>query len=549
MGRTGTYGCCGGRVTRGMHFCDDLDDDEDDVSTPSSTSNNAASNAFSKASSFTAATDASKVTEQGAAAIDKTKNLMSQYSANDAVESAKASALANADPKAITSAIPDTKSLFNQNMEKLNGQLSSTVPEADKAIEAANSNLTDLAGNLTGQASGALQKPTTFITNLSKESVVPFELPGMSSPFDLGSMSDGLLDRISSFSGLSSITNSSQLTSALSNISSNFSSAISTATSFAGNMNIPGIGNATSLLGNIQNAIPSSISSGLSSMSSLSLDNIVDKVSSYMPDNVKNIANLVSDEYKSLTNNISSVLSSLPGVDGAVDALKGALKSSNSDSVYGNITDALGNQWSGIAEESRYSLTDVRKLQNAAKPICPELPNLDELVDFSKLKSLYDTLLNLAANNGLTDLLDKLLACGESIYSDTRSMTILASQATAAASKGDIATLQTIVNFAGASRIPDPVATIRSTLSNLPNTDSSTMTALRALSSSLGVVFEDITKNETGNYSAPAIFAMIQNDPAPLDYVSDDSSLKYTALAVLDQYSIANPSDVSYMGI
>lgn len=457
---------------------------------------------------------------------------------SDIVKNAQGSALATMNMSSIINAIPSTKDLFKSSPRQLPDiALNSTTNEYIKNIQASSENYTDFAEGLGSPTNSNAEGTTTFITNTSRESVIPFELPGISGPFDIGSMGGDLLGRIGDMSGLGNITNGSQLTKALGNISNNFSDLMNTATSFVGNMTeLP-----NTLLGGVTDAVNSAVGG-------FSFGGLMDSVSNFIPDSVKNIVSSVTDVASNVANSITGVISQIPGLGGVADALNDVLNLSNG--TYKNITDLSGVQWNGIADNSKYSLKDLNQLHNSAQIICPDIPNLKDLVDFANLKNLYDTLISMATDNGLTNMLDSLLNCGQGMYSDVRTYDVLSSKIDSTARRGDLNTLEIIADTVGIGRFSNPTQTIRTVASNMLNNDSDSWEKLRQLSETLNVDPETILQTEFGSYSAPTIFAMSQDSTIVVDELGAKvPEIRKTALAVLDLYGNKKPTDRSYMGI
>ena len=351
------------------------------------------------------------------------------------VQKAIGSNIVGMDPKQLGSMLPDTQALFPSSANNLNKVLNSTT-NYDKNIGKSND---AMVKNVIAPSSngGAVQETTTFVTKLAKENVEGFNLPSALTGLNLSSLTSGALSRIANFAGLGSIVNSSQLSSALSKITSNFSNLKDIANQFSNGFS----GSNNTLFDNI---------SGNKYTNSSNSDGYG---SSY--------ENTSYYENKSL-NDLKNKAPTMSGIDSVLNDLF-----NSTNKKYPQVTDSSG----GIFGNSTTSYSELQQLQKLANEACGSDWNMKGYDNYGQNKNMYDLLLAMAGRNGLNGLLDSLMKCGNNAYTDSRSHDVLSSQIDTVARNGDVKTMLQIVEYSGRSRFTDPKSTLRTLAINMRNTD------------------------------------------------------------------------------
>ena len=125
-----------------------------------------------------------------------------------------------------------------------------------------------------------------------------------------------------------------------------------------------------------------------------------------------------------------------------------------------DITSKLGNNTSGL----------VSSLVNAAKDVCPGVTDMTGLTSTQQEQLEFDTLVNLAATNGINQLLKDLLGCGKSEagtdLNTSNTTNMLKSLLPSIAGKGDVLTLATAVSGVGSQNVAKPSQLLTTVIGN-----------------------------------------------------------------------------------
>ena len=366
------------------------------------------------------------------------------------VGDAIAGSLAGMDTKSIASKLPTSDYSFLKPDAAINSVIGSVTNEAKQVATKAMDNMNNVISGIAQNPSDALNQALVFVTNTSKESVQGLSLPDILAPFNLDELSKNTIGRLQEFTN-TLINSPASFTNALGSIYNEFQSGLNTAIQYANDI----ITSPLTLLDSTINSVISPV------------QNLMGDALSFIPDSLKDITTqLPGMDLGTQFNNIINSLPGIPGIEEAAAAILSHYKE------YPNITSNDGIVTSLANNTGQYSLGDITKLQKKATEFCPDIPALDSLIDFTNLKNIFDTLVELLAKNGLTDLLNALLECGEQMYNDNRTFDILANNINKAAKTGNTELVTTIATYAGLARIEDPKNILNITASNVGLTDS-----------------------------------------------------------------------------
>jgi flagellin-like hook-associated protein FlgL len=158
------------------------------------------------------------------------------------------------------------------------------------------------------------------------------------------------------------------------------------------------------------------------------------------------------------------------------------------------IADELGNPIDGIPAGLDHDT--VKEMSNKAKSICSG-SGLD-ISDFGKNLGLFDALLALAAEMGLTQLLKNLANCLN--YFDFNGEDVLSEKFPTSIANGDYKTADTIVDLIGKDRIKDPVGSVKELISKIPGNEEEPLPYVQHLMDNASVSNEDIYTSPVDNY-------------------------------------------------
>ena len=179
-----------------------------------------------------------------------------------------------------------------------------------------------------------------------------------------------------------------------------------------------------------------------------------------LPDSVGRYVNSRVDSFAKETS--ASILGDkLSSMKNIASLLPGVTDTTTLWSILGGLTGTYPQQKNNAGKDMRgtFGNTDADTatvIYQAANTICSNI-NRPDSFNFAQNKDLYDALLQLAANLGLTDLIAQLMKCmsGENAYFDKRTLNILKSCAKDAAGRGDIHTYKAITSGIGAFNVSD----------------------------------------------------------------------------------------------
>jgi hypothetical protein len=158
------------------------------------------------------------------------------------------------------------------------------------------------------------------------------------------------------------------------------------------------------------------------------------------------------------------------------------------------IADELGNPIDGIPTELGYDT--VKEMSDRAKSICSG-SGLD-ISDFGKNLGLFDALLSLASDMGLTQLLKNLANCLN--FFDFNGEDILSKKLPSVIKNGDYKTADTIVDLIGKDKLKDPIGSVKDLISKIPGTEEEPLPYVQHLMDNASVANKDIYTSPVDNY-------------------------------------------------
>lgn len=454
----------------------------------------------------------------------------------------QASQAINASLSSLTSNLSSFGSLFSSN--PLTGILTSTKGDAAKGPKEADSKIKSLASD----ASAAIATPVAFISKPIADTI---------KGIDTLSQGTGLKDYLSSM-------NSTEL----SNLAKSIGSPI---TSSDGVLN--SIIQTTNSLADTFKQIPDS----LSSMKNAVLAPIASTIDSFTGTLKSGIGNLLtsvsgstglSDLISAGSNLTNSVLSLLPNsLSKYIQASSTAFLESTLNSLVGNKLDSFNHILSllsgnfssetllskllGLGDSSNYpntitsstnnsstSASITNSLYGAAKTICAKV-STPRSTSFQINKDLYDLLMDMAADFGLSDLIRQLANCTSAFdditgksrrspeedvrpYMDERTVMLLQSKTRSIAMRGDTETYKTVQDVITVPQIKELkkdmivlTANMQATDKNITNYDA--ILAQNLLTKESLIYADDIATNKVIN--GPVTAAMCATDTTIVDSV------------------------------
>lgn len=189
-----------------------------------------------------------------------------------------------------------------------------------------------------------------------------------------------------------------------------------------------------------------------------------------------------------------------------------------------------GKDLSGKFGSTNSSTADA--LYAAANTICNNI-NRPDSYNYSQNKDLFDTLLQLAASLGMTDLITQLSKCtnGENSYFDSRSKELLKSLTRSTATKGDVNTYNTLVKIIGPANVSEAKKDLAILAANTSSTTAkSDVSVWKETSEILGIKSDAVVSSSTpvgSAYSGTSVALMSASNTDIVDSIisSDDRAL------------------------
>lgn len=201
---------------------------------------------------------------------------------------------------------------------------------------------------------------------------------------------------------------------------------------------------------NVLDRLPGPVSKYISSAASNFVQDTTKSILGDKLSSVQNIAKLIPG-----VTDTSSIWSIVQGLGGkyskVIDSLTGK-----------DLSKSMGTANSSAAD----------KLYAAANTICNNI-NKPSTYNYSQNKDLFDTLLQVATDLGLTDLVTQLSKCsnGENSYFDNRSKELLKSMTRTVAKTGNNTNYQTLVKVIGPANVSDAMTDIAVLAANTSKSD------------------------------------------------------------------------------
>lgn len=383
----------------------------------------------------------------------------------------------------LSSATNSVKNIFSSDDEKAAAQAVLNSPKADKGQKEANTKVETLSGD----DQSAIAKPVSFVTQTvqqvttstksepketSKEELpktgelakTAEELKTSSVSETITKVSNDLKTNVEkSTSSLQNFLNetTAMVDSTVKTVKGSVDSAISSVKStITGYLNSPN-GVVSSVVSTVKSGISSTISFAkpLLEAPGQILDagkSIGSSIASAFPGSIGKNLNALNESFFNKTANklmqsklgtAANIVNKLDGICSSDDVLSSLFKLGGS---YGSNTDSLGNL---IAGSGSLNASSSDKLYELAKSLCSGITN-NSGIDFSYNKDLYDILLGLCADFGMSDLLMQLANCGSAQkYLDQRSMDLIRTKLPSIAQSGDASTMKSAVDAIGASAV------------------------------------------------------------------------------------------------
>ena len=385
----------------------------------------------------------------------------------------------------LTSSVSNVASGLFGNVSDQASKLTSMANDLSKGTQEVDDKIQSLASD----SASALAQPISFITNtkLGTISGASTTASGAGIKDLLSGMSSTDLSNIGKSLG-TDITSSSDLGSAIKDISNSLSEHVSAIPSTLNSLRSSIVEPITSGLGTFSGSLMDGIRSTVSSINSatgigavLSAgDNIFNSALDALPTPVASFVtsklgassltqaanNLLSSKAASL----SKITNALGGiVSGNSDLLSSLIAISNQGGTYPSVSDDGGGDLTALYGDT----TEAKRkaLYKAANSICKVSEGANK--SYSSNKDLFDMLLRLSSQLGITDLVRQLKQCagGEAAYFDDRSTRVLTSLLSTTASSGNVSTYQTIQDTAGAQNISNNVTKLVQLGANMKQTD------------------------------------------------------------------------------
>ena len=330
----------------------------------------------------------------------------------------------------LANSFPDVASLFNSTANKTTSVLTNNKAVSNKGTKAAATQVTTLAAD----PSAAVSKPVAFVTQPVNNSMTTATTQGKgSSLIDMTKdLSDSVIDNISKATGVLS-NSTSGLTTAIKNTTSSIKTSITdgatdlaSMTSTVSEQTYGSVNNITSMFTGGLNSTFQAVNNVISPITggSKGIMNTVSaankKILNTLPKPMAKWVQATETSYigklssKILNNKSSSVqniMNRLNGISSAADILSrynNVTGMGNSTKANTSLTDDGGGNL--MALYGNNTKNQVTTLYNAAKALCKDIavPSLNE---FGADKDLYDVLMDMAAELGLSQLIDQLEKC------------------------------------------------------------------------------------------------------------------------------------------
>ena len=365
----------------------------------------------------------------------------------------------------LTSSVSDFANSVFGKTTNASQALANRSQSQNKGEQETNSKIKSLASD----SAEAISKPVAYVTKSVDDVVTGASTlsQGNGVKDGISSMSETAKDNLSKATG-TDINSDSALTSAIKSVTNGFSSAVKGGSNAINSMKekivSPTVStikdSVSSFTDNIKETVGSigdtldigGTASALKDLNKTVLDTLPSPVADFISSKEDDFINKTVDSVtQGKMDQISNILSALNGVssDDVLNSTLGLLSNK-----YPNITDSEGLDVTKLA--GNQSMDVVQRLFSAAQGICNINSLNDTYLNYSDNKTLYDTLLDLAGQYGVTQLIDDLSQCGKNSsahYFDQQSIDTLRNVCKTATENGDPFTYRSAQNAAGKSNI------------------------------------------------------------------------------------------------
>ena len=365
----------------------------------------------------------------------------------------------------LTSSVSDFANSVFGKTTNASQALANRSQSQDKGEQETNSKIKSLASD----SAEAISKPVAYVTKSVDDVVTGASTlsQGNGVKDGISSMSETAKNNLSKATG-TDINSDSALTSAIKSVTNGFSSAVKGGSNAISSMKekivSPTVSTIKDSVSSFTDGIKETVgsigdtldiggtASALKDLNKTVLDTLPSPVADMISSKEDDFINkTVNDVTQGKMDQISNILSALNGVksDDVLNSTLGVLSNK-----YPNITDSEGLDVTKLT--GNQSMDVVERLFSAAQGICNIKSLNDTYLNYSDNKTLYDTLLDLAGQYGITQLIDDLSQCGKNSsahYFDQQSIDTLRNVCKTATENGDPFTYRSAQNAAGKSNI------------------------------------------------------------------------------------------------
>lgn len=422
------------------------------------------------------------------------------------------SGVAGASISKLASAFPDALSMFTSPSAKA---ATMTSISKDQGKKEADTKIESLASD----AAAAIANPVAFVSKPVKDIMKGMDTMSKGAGVQdlMKGMSPSSLANLGSVVG-SSIGSSSDVMGAINKVTNDLAGKI-------GGSNILGsitsglsntLGPITSGLNNFAGSLTSGIKSALGSVTSVASgiiqagSDLANAALSVLPDPLRNVVSAVGTGYLSnmandlLGNKLSSIqnVMGLLGNTSFAGSLIGNVAGLSSNASYNGYVNADGTWNTSVSSGnvSANNTNDIMALYDAAMTICNNI-KAPSIYSYGNQKDLFDLLLQLAAQFGLTDLMKQLANCTGNDLFDSRSVETLRKSMGKVAYGGDSVLMSTITSIIGANNVLNPQQQLVTLNANMQGTRANVAAYNELLGQYNTSVPQLVSTNQIGKYN------------------------------------------------
>ena len=382
----------------------------------------------------------------------------------------KATSVLGSSISSLTSSFPQQSSMFG-NVKTDASQLSSISKDKTYGTKETDSKMKTFSSD----SSEAMAQPISFMTKPISDVIkgTSTTASGRKKTNMLDGMDSDDISNLASGSGLD-IVSSSDVTRAIQQVTNTISSRFGSSSGFSRGLTNSGSG---SLLSSIVKTLGSVTgNSQITSVLKSGVD-IASRAYNALPTSVKQ--QIGGNSSSTLLRAASALLTDRSGSYGNIlgrlgntsysPSLQNRTMQLNDSYRYDGLTSEDGAPLYGYGNESA---SDIDGLYAAANTICPGVSRAN-YTTYRQNKDMYDILMQIAAEYGLSDLMRQLNNCsggGGGTYYDRRTTTILQNSSHQVAYNGDVGTYDTLTEILGSQNMPRSKNNLRVLNANMPGT-------------------------------------------------------------------------------